>query len=166
MTNHHSSAVLETPIEPFVPDEAELAAVAFLARYSGRTLEAYRHDLRNLFQWAADHSLPVLEATRAHLELYRASMEDRGLAASTIDRRLSTACGFYRFAHIDGRITSNPASWPSMVTDKCGSPSRRSCRPAMSCACQSATSSASQRTGTPRSQPSPAGLGRRLWLNR
>ena len=28
------------------PDEAELAAVAFLARYSGRTLDAYRHDLR------------------------------------------------------------------------------------------------------------------------
>jgi hypothetical protein len=111
MTNHHSSAVLKTPIEPFVPDEAELAAVAFLARYSGRTLDAYRHDLRNLFQWAADHNLPVLEATRAHLEFYRASMEDRGLAASTIDRRLSTACGFYRFAHIDGRITSNPAQY-------------------------------------------------------
>ena len=27
-------------------DEAQLAAAAFLARYSGRTLEAYRHDLR------------------------------------------------------------------------------------------------------------------------
>ena len=35
----------------------------------------------------------------------------RGLAASTIDRRLSTACGFYRFAHIDGRISSNPAQY-------------------------------------------------------
>jgi len=111
MTNHHGSAVLDTPMQPFVPDEAELAAVAFLARYGGRTLDAYRHDLRNLFQWAADHSLPVLEATRADLEFYRASMEDRGLAASTIDRRLSTACGFYRFAHIDGRITSNPAQY-------------------------------------------------------
>lgn len=59
-----------------------------------RTLDAYRHDLRNLFQWAADHSLPVLEVSRAHLEMYRSSMEARGLAASTIDRRLSTACGF------------------------------------------------------------------------
>jgi integrase/recombinase XerD len=35
-------------------------------------------------------------------------MEQRGLAASTIDRRPSTVCGFYRFAHIDGRIASNP----------------------------------------------------------
>jgi site-specific recombinase XerD len=36
-------------------------------------------------------------------------MEDRGLAASTIDRRLSTVCRFYRFAHVDGHIASNPA---------------------------------------------------------
>ncbi|HZE17691.1 MAG TPA: site-specific integrase [Mycobacterium sp.] len=82
-----------------------------MARYSGRTLDAYRHDLRSLFQWAADHGVPVLEATRAHLEMYRSSMEERGLAASTIDRRLSTACGYYRFAHIDGRIVSNPAQY-------------------------------------------------------
>jgi hypothetical protein len=31
-----------------VPSPAELAAAAFLARYQGRTLEAYRHDLRGL----------------------------------------------------------------------------------------------------------------------
>lgn len=94
---------IERPGAGFPADPAELASIAFLARYSGRTLDAYRHDLRNLFQWAADHDLAVFEATRAHLELYRTSMEARGLAASTIDRRLSTACGYYRFAHIDGR---------------------------------------------------------------
>jgi len=33
------------------------------------------------------------------------------LAASTIDRRLSTVCGYYRFAHIDGRILANPAQY-------------------------------------------------------
>ena len=38
-------------------------------------------------------------------------MEARGLAASTIDRRLSTACGYYRFAHIDRRTSSNPAQY-------------------------------------------------------
>jgi integrase len=32
-------------------------------------------------------------------------------SASTIDRRVSTVCGFYRFAHIDGRIGSNPAQY-------------------------------------------------------
>jgi integrase/recombinase XerD len=92
-------------------DEAQLAAVSFLARYGGRTFEAHRHDLRDFFQWAADNGVAVLGASRAHIELFRAWMEDRGLAASTIDRRLSTVCGFYRFAHIDGRIRSNPAQY-------------------------------------------------------
>jgi site-specific recombinase XerD len=110
-TIESSSQVILRGEAPFTLGEDQLAALAFLARYSGRTLEAYRHDLRALFQWAADHDLPVLEATRTHLELYRAAMEERGLAASTIDRRLSTACGFYRFAHIDGRISSNPAQY-------------------------------------------------------
>jgi integrase/recombinase XerD len=103
--------VFDHPGPVFTLSEDQLAAVAFLARYGGRTLEAYRHDLRCLFQWAADHGLAVLAATRTHLELYRTSMEECGLAASTIDRRLSTACGFYRFAHIDGRIASNPAQY-------------------------------------------------------
>jgi integrase/recombinase XerD len=49
-------------------------------------------------------------ASRAYIELFRA-WEDRGLAASTIDRRLSTVGGFYRFAHIDGRIRSSPAQY-------------------------------------------------------
>jgi integrase/recombinase XerD len=109
-TIESTSHVLDQPGSPFTVEEDHLAALAFLARYSGRTLEAYRHDLRLLFQWAAGHGLAVLTATRTHLELYRAAMEERGLAASTIDGRLSTACGFYRFAH-DGRIASNPAQY-------------------------------------------------------
>jgi site-specific recombinase XerD len=92
-------------------DEAELAAAAFLARYSGRTLDAYRHDLFTFFQWATDLGLTVLKATRPQIELYRTALEERSLAPSTIDRRLSTVCGYYRFAHIDGRIASNPAQY-------------------------------------------------------
>jgi hypothetical protein len=95
----------------FEVDAAQVAAVSFLARYSRRTLEAFRHDLRGFFEWATDHGVAGMEASRAHIELFRAWMEDRGLAASTLDRRLSTVCGFYRFAHIDGRIRSNPAQY-------------------------------------------------------
>ena len=69
--------------DPF--DQAQMAAVAYLARYSGRTLETYRYDVRVSFQWCADVGLAVLEATRPHIELWRADMEQRGLAASTID---------------------------------------------------------------------------------
>jgi integrase/recombinase XerD len=92
-------------------DEAQLAAVAFLARYRGRTLESYRADLRQFLQWAGAVGVPPLEASRAHIELYRAWLDDRGLAATTVDRRLSTVCGYYRFAHIDGRIGGNPAQY-------------------------------------------------------
>src|SRR6478672_837403 len=103
------SSQLELPFEAPPVDAAELAAVTYLARYNGRTLESYRADLRGFFQWAATVGLEPLDATRAHLELFRVSLEQHGLAAATIDRRLSTVCGFFRFAHIDGVIPSNPA---------------------------------------------------------
>jgi len=80
------TTTIQLPGTEFSLDPAEAAAIAFLARCNGRTLDAYRHDLRNLFQRAADHDLGVLDATRAHLEFYRTSMEHRGLAALTVDR--------------------------------------------------------------------------------
>jgi integrase/recombinase XerD len=110
-TTESAVATIRMPGGECEAEEAQVAAVSFLARYSGRTLEAYRHDLRGFFQWAADHGIAVMQASRAHIDLFRAWMQDRGLAASTIDRRLSTVCGFYRFAHIDGRIRSNPAQY-------------------------------------------------------
>lgn len=58
-------------------DDAELAAIAFLARYSNRTLDAYRHDLKSFFEWANQSNIVVLEATRPHVELYRHHMEQR-----------------------------------------------------------------------------------------
>jgi len=75
-------AALCTDDSPWAPDEAQVAAAAFLARHSGRTREAYRHDLRYYFRWAADRHLAVLDASRAHIEIYRSTLEQRGLAAS------------------------------------------------------------------------------------
>jgi integrase/recombinase XerD len=94
--------------EPIL-NEGELAAVAFLARYGGRTRASYRADLRQYLAWIASAGVPPLQATRVHLRAVRSWMEERGLAASTVDRRLSTVCGYYRFAHLDGRIAANPA---------------------------------------------------------
>jgi Phage integrase, N-terminal SAM-like domain len=91
-TIQSAATTLRAPGVEFEFDEAQLAAVSFLARYSGRTLEAYRHDLRGFFQWATDNRIVVLGANRAHIELFRAWMEDLGLAASTIDRNLRIAC--------------------------------------------------------------------------
>ena len=75
-------------------------------------LDAYRHDLRGFFQWSADVGLTVLAAQRDPTSSStEAGWRTAGSAASTIDRRLSTVCGYYRFAHIDGRIPSNPAQY-------------------------------------------------------
>jgi integrase/recombinase XerD len=82
-----------------------------LSRFWRGIAIAYRHDLKSFFEWVNQSNIVVLEATRPHVQLYRHHMEQRVLAASTMDRRLSTGCGFYRFAHIDGRITSNPAQY-------------------------------------------------------
>jgi hypothetical protein len=66
----NSERVIER-VDDRVFDEVQVAAVAFLARYNGRTLDAYRQDLRGFFGWAASVGLEVLTATRDHIELYR-----------------------------------------------------------------------------------------------
>lgn len=58
--------------------------------------------------------LRVLEATRERVELYRHHMEQRKLAASTFDRRLSTVCGLYRFAHMPLDVVTDSCSTVTM----------------------------------------------------
>jgi integrase len=53
----------------------------------------------------------VFEATRPHIELIVAGWTLVALSRQQATRRLSTVCGSYRFAHIDGRIGSNPAQY-------------------------------------------------------
>jgi hypothetical protein len=45
-TIQSAATTVRPPGVEFEVDEAQLAAVSFLGRYSGRTLDAYRHDLR------------------------------------------------------------------------------------------------------------------------
>ena len=85
-------------------DEARLAVAAFLARYSGRTLDAYRHDLRGFFQWSADVGLIVSATTRTHIELYRGWMEGPRLGGlddrpATVDRVRLLPVRAHRRAH-------------------------------------------------------------------
>jgi hypothetical protein len=65
--NLNSAELVSATNGPF--EEAHMAAAAFLARYSGRTLETYRFDLRSYFEWCAGVGLAVLEAKRPHIEL-------------------------------------------------------------------------------------------------
>jgi len=91
---------------------AHLAAAGFLARYSGRTREAYAADLRTYLTWCSVRSLDVFAASRPHIEIYvRWLEEDRHLTPATVARRLSTVIGFYRFMVIDGHLDKSPAEY-------------------------------------------------------
>lgn len=74
-------------------DPSSLAASGFLSPYREPTVSAYRNDRRCFWTWCAEHDLQPLQARRSHLELYLRDLQDRGYAAATISRRLSTVAG-------------------------------------------------------------------------
>ena len=92
------------PLEVILDEVTGRALFAFLARYRGDTLRAYRQDLKAYLTWCQQHDLQPLQAQRPHLELYLRWMEQRGYAPATIGRRFATVAGFYRYAVIDGHL--------------------------------------------------------------
>jgi site-specific recombinase XerD len=89
---------------------AQLAAVSFLARYSGRTHILYGFQLREWFAWCERNGLdPLVGVQRAHVELYIRSLGERGLMDSSVVSMLCSVRGFFEFAHIDGIIPADPA---------------------------------------------------------
>src|SRR5450631_2194843 len=106
-----SSALLSPPpLPPFAA--VHLAAAGYLARYSGRTRDAYTLDLKTFFAWCAERNTEVFAMTRPHLEICVRWMEEqRRYAPATTARRLSTVARFYRFAVIDGYLDRSPAEY-------------------------------------------------------
>ncbi len=102
-----------TTLLPFQPDAmspAQLAAVSYLARYSGHTRVLYAYQLRRWFTWCEDNALdPLLGIQRAHVELYIRYLGGCGLIDSSVVTMMHAVRGFFRFAHIDGLVSSDPA---------------------------------------------------------
>ncbi|WP_299446350.1 tyrosine-type recombinase/integrase [uncultured Phycicoccus sp.] len=103
-----STAVL--PFQPSIMSSAQLAAVSYLARYSGRTHRLYAFQLREWFSWCEGHGLdPLVGVQRAHVELYIRGLGERGLMDSSVVTMMHGVRGFFRFAHIDGLVPADPA---------------------------------------------------------
>ena len=104
---------MPTPLLPFQPttmSPAQLAAVSYLARYSGHTHVLYASQLRRWFGWCEINTLdPLVGIERAHIELYIRHLGETGLMASSVCTSMHAVRGFFRFAHIDGLISSDPA---------------------------------------------------------
>ena len=97
------------PFQPASMSTAQLAAVSFLARNSGRTHLLYAFQLREWFAWCERNGLdPLVGVQRAHVELYIRSLGERGLMDSSGVSMLCSVRGFFKFAHIDGADPGRP----------------------------------------------------------
>ena len=98
------------PFQPATMSTAQLAAVSYLARYSGRTHALYAFQLRRWFSWCEINGLdPLMGIQRAHVELYIRQLGESGLMDSSVVTMMHGVRGFFRYAHIDGTIASDPA---------------------------------------------------------
>ncbi len=105
-----SASTTLLPFQPSRMSTAQLAAVSFLARYSGRTHALYAFQLREWFAWCESHGLdPLVGIQRAHVELYIRGLGARGLMDSSVVTMVHGVRGFFRFAHVDGLIAADPA---------------------------------------------------------
>ena len=105
-----SDAKVLQPFQPATMSSAHLAAVSYLARYSGRTRELYEYQLKEWFAWCDSNALdPLVGCQRAHIELYIRGLSERGLMDSSVVTMMHAVRGFFRFAHIDGLIAADPA---------------------------------------------------------
>ena len=96
------------PFQPLSMSTAQLAAVSFLARYSGRTHRLYTYQLKRWFTWSESNGLdPLVGIQRAHVELYIRHLGDSGLMDSSIVTMMHGVRGYFRFAHIDGLISAD-----------------------------------------------------------
>src|SRR3954452_17089045 len=120
MTSTSSTILL--PFQPEAMTPAQLAAVSYLARYTGHTHTLYAYQLRRWFTWCQTTNLdPLVDIQRAHLELYIRHLGESGLRVSSVNTMMHAVRGFFRYAHIDGLITAGPAVYarlPRIHTDE------------------------------------------------
>jgi integrase/recombinase XerD len=105
-----SDPTILLPFQPAMMSGAQLAAVSFLARYSGRTHSLYAYHLREWFAWCESNGVdPLVGIQRSHVELYIRGLGDHGLMDTSVNTMMHAVRGSFRFAHIDGLIGSDPA---------------------------------------------------------
>jgi len=77
---------------------------------SPRTREGYRRDLERFGCWLEEHRAgTILEASRAHVDLYARALEDAGYRPASRARALSSLSSFYRYCCSAGALVVNPA---------------------------------------------------------
>jgi len=76
--------------------------------YSPNTLEAYRHDLDFLVEYAEKNDVALVDMKLEDLESFSASLHDKGITARSQARILSGVRSFYRFLVLDDYLQDDP----------------------------------------------------------
>src|SRR5215208_1381466 len=77
---------------------------------AANTLSAYRRDLEDYAAFLAAKRIDAAEVEPAAVRAYVASLEQRGLKASSAARRLSAVRQFHRFLYVEGYAASDPTA--------------------------------------------------------
>jgi integrase/recombinase XerD len=76
---------------------AQLAAVSYLARYSGRIHGLYSYQLRRWFTWCETNGLdPLVDVQPAHIGLYIRQLGKAGLMAASVTTMMHAVRGYFR----------------------------------------------------------------------
>ncbi len=78
-------------------------------RKSQATLRAYGSDLRAFVQWLATNQRELLAATRFDLRRYVVELEQQGLVATSVQRKLASLRGLFAWLQRSGQITKDPS---------------------------------------------------------
>ena len=78
-------------------------------RSSKATLRAYGADLHAFTAWLSTSNTEVTACTRFHLRRYMVELEQRGLVATSVQRKLASLRGLFSWLREHGRIETDPA---------------------------------------------------------
>lgn len=89
--------------------DAYLESLVVERAASEHTIRGYRTDLEAFLRWCTRKGVDPFSATHRQLRAYLGEMDTARYARSTINRRLSSIRGFYRWMNLVGEMDANPA---------------------------------------------------------
>ncbi|HIE70515.1 MAG TPA: hypothetical protein EYP98_10245, partial [Planctomycetes bacterium] len=76
---------------------------------SPATLRAYSADLRSFARWLAEANQTVAQVSRLQLRRYMVELEEQGLKATSVQRKLASIRGMFGWLQQEGHIDKDPA---------------------------------------------------------
>ena len=76
---------------------------------SPATLRAYRADLRSFAQWLEQAGRTATQVSRLQLRRYLVELEEQGLKATSVQRKLASIRGWFGWMQLQGFIQKDPA---------------------------------------------------------